>query len=171
MEWPSGSKASSGRHLATKKRSNLHRRAHSSPEPHTVGQDALTFLANYAERGSLNCSNGHLSTHPFSVICGLPSGGDMRPDVNDAGGLRETYLESGCSGNQNKLKKLKRKLDSITRPLHTETAWETALASGPVILRSPDVVTGSGVLEKQVYSFALAFVSSLLCILVGYRTF
>lgn len=149
MEWPSGSKASSGRHLATKKRSNLHQRAHSSPEPPTIGQDALTFLANYAEHGSLNRSNAHLSMHPLSVICGLPSGGDMRPDVNDAGGLREPYIESGSLGNQNKLKKLKRKLDSITRPLHTKTACETALGSGPVILRSAHVVNGSGVLEKQ----------------------
>uniref|UniRef100_A0A7C9EQG9 Uncharacterized protein n=1 Tax=Opuntia streptacantha TaxID=393608 RepID=A0A7C9EQG9_OPUST len=148
MEWPSGSKASSGRRLATRKRSNLHRRAHSSPEPH-VGQDALTFLANYAEHGSLNCSNAHLNTHPFSVICGLPSGSDMRPDVNYDGGLTEPLVESGCLGNQNKLKKLKRKLDSITRPLHTRTAWQNSSGSGPVILRSSDVVTGSGVLQKQ----------------------
>uniref|UniRef100_A0A7C9ARR3 Uncharacterized protein n=1 Tax=Opuntia streptacantha TaxID=393608 RepID=A0A7C9ARR3_OPUST len=148
MEWPSGSKASSGRRLATRKRSNLHRRAHSSPEPH-VGQDALTFLANYAEHGSLNCSNAHLNTHPFSVICGLPSGSDMRPDVNYDGGLTEPLVESGCLGNQNKLKKLKRKLDSITRPLHTRTAWQNSSGSGPVILRSSDVVTGGGVLQKQ----------------------
>ncbi|XP_010671699.1 uncharacterized protein LOC104888427 isoform X2 [Beta vulgaris subsp. vulgaris] len=147
MESFSGLATSSCFPVTRKKRSSLLRRPHPDPKPIISFRNVFKLPSSPIDYGGpeatdLHCSNGNLRMRTVSEGFRPPSAGHSKSDANKQGGY-------GHSGNENKLKKVKLKLGSITRTLHTKLTTEIPLESRPLGTRSIDSTVVSGTHLKQ----------------------